>query len=195
MGTDFYDTHYQKYHNKTFNIDSASFLVTLSNCLQGGSTVLDIGCGSGRDLLWLKKKGYEPTGFERSPNLAELARQNSGCPVLEGDFTLFDFSTLQFDALLLVGSLVHLGYSELGSVLIRISRALKSDGFVYITLKEGYGMSRQEDGRIFTLWQVEHLERIFRDHGFAVLDFTRDISVVNVNDMWLSYLLKKEGNI
>ena len=194
FNSEYYESHFQEYSNKTCRVDPAPFLSMLSDRLQKRTTVLDIGCGSGRDLLWLKKKGYEPTGFERSPNLAELARQHSGCPVLEGDFVLYDFSTLRFDALLLIGSLVHLGYSELGSVLIRISEALKDDGFIYLTLKEGNGLSHQEDGRVFTLWQVEHLESIFRDYGFVVLDFTRDISAVSINDMWLSYLLKKEGN-
>ena len=195
MDSDFYNTHFQNYHNKTFNIDPASFLNTLTNQLQKGSKILDIGCGSGRDLLWLKKKGFNPTGFERSPNLAELARQNSGCPVMEGDFTIYDFSGLQFDALLLIGALVHLQYAEFAHVFFRISRALKSDGFIYLTLKEGTGKYSNGNGRIFTLWQLEHLEKIFRDHGFMVLNFSRDISAVNSNDLWLGYLLLKEGNM
>jgi len=38
-----------------------------------------VGCGSGRDLLWMKKQDFDVIGFERSPGLAELARENAGC--------------------------------------------------------------------------------------------------------------------
>ena len=40
--------------------------------------VLDIGCGSGRDLKWLRERGFSVTGFERSKGLAALARRHAG---------------------------------------------------------------------------------------------------------------------
>jgi len=40
--------------------------------------VLDVGCGSGRDLLWMKKWNFEVIGFERSPGFAELAGRKPG---------------------------------------------------------------------------------------------------------------------
>lgn len=190
----FYDLHFHNYNQKTFNIDPEPFLSTLTNQLQAGSTVLDIGCGSGRDLLWMKKKGYKSTGFERSLNLASLARKNSGCTVIEGDFTTYDFFNLKFDALLLVGALVHIPYFEFAGVLIRISKALKSGGKMYITLKEGEGLLQKRDGRVDILWSSEHLERIFDDLDFAVLDYSRSISATDIRDIWLGYLLRFKEN-
>ncbi len=71
-----------------------------------------MGCGSGRDLLWLKERGFKVMGFERSEGLAELARKNSGCEVIEGDFETFDFSPLSFDAVIASGSLVHVPHEK-----------------------------------------------------------------------------------
>jgi len=71
INQDFYNLHFRNYNEKTFNIDPEPFLSTLTTQLQEGSTVLDVGCGSGRDVLWMKKKGYEITGFERSPNFQQ----------------------------------------------------------------------------------------------------------------------------
>ncbi|WP_394713443.1 class I SAM-dependent methyltransferase [Desulfogranum marinum] len=62
-----------------------------------------MGCGSGRDLLWLAERVFKVTRFEQSAGLASLARKHAGCPVIEGDFCDFDFSSLVFDALVLVG--------------------------------------------------------------------------------------------
>ena len=55
-------------------------------------------CGSGRDLLLMKKRGFDVIGFDRSPALAELARGNAACEVIEGDFETYDFSSMRVDA-------------------------------------------------------------------------------------------------
>ena len=190
---DFYETHSLTYRNQTVGIDPSPFLAPLMRFLKRGAEILDIGCGSGRDLLWLKERGYRPTGFERSAGLAEYARRHSGCPVIEGDFSIFDFSVLQCDALLLIGALVHVQDSAFAETLVRISRAVRGDGLIYLTLKEGPGCSQNEDGRIFTLWQPVNLEGIFADLGLMIVDFARTGSAVNHKDIWLGYLLKMEG--
>ena len=87
------------------------------------ATILDIGCGSGRDMGWFAEYGFQPTGFELSPSLAQLARKHSGCKVFEGDFTQYDFSDFQVDALVFAGSLVHLPEQDLAHVLKSTCRA------------------------------------------------------------------------
>lgn len=44
--------------------------------------LLDFGCGPGRDLKTFKALGHCATGLEGSPQLAAMARVNSGCAVL-----------------------------------------------------------------------------------------------------------------
>ena len=102
--SDFYQNNYRAYHEKTFSIDPSSFLEPFASHLAEDSLILDVGCGSGRDLLWLKNRGFKVIGFERSKGLAELARENVGCEVIEGDFETFDFSTLSVDAIILINS-------------------------------------------------------------------------------------------
>jgi len=187
---DFYEQNHQTYHQATFNINPASFLSPLTNFLPVAATILDLGCGSGRDILWLQKRGYRVTGFERSPSLAELARKNSGCEIIEGDFTSFDFSPMTFDALISVGSLVHLEQDQLITVLESISEALHPGGHMLVTLKEGSGSTSMPDGRVFILRQQSQLEEIFQNLSFAILDFSRQVSRIRENDVWLGYVLK-----
>jgi SAM-dependent methyltransferase len=92
--SNYYQKNYKAYHEKTFSIDPSSFLAPLAQRLSADAFVLDVGCGSGRDLLWMKKRGFDVIGFERSPGLAELARDNAACEVMEGDFESYDFSSI-----------------------------------------------------------------------------------------------------
>jgi SAM-dependent methyltransferase len=187
---DYYQKYFQTYHQRTFSIDPSSFLEPLRKVLDPGCTILDIGCGSGRDMRWFKNLGFDVSGFERSNGLAELARQNSGCDVIEGDFEVFDFTALPSDALLLAGSLVHVPHENLSLVINKVSTGLRLDGKVLITLKEGNGTGTDEFGRVFYFWQEKELETLFQGMGFTLLERNCQISKVNEKDVWLAYVLK-----
>ena len=189
---DFYEKNYRTYFKTTVNIDPSGFLKPLAKRLRPGATVLDIGCGSGRDLLWFSEQGFHPTGFEQSPSLAGLAREHSGCDVIVDDFLIFDFSALSFDAVLLIGSLVHVEKDILPKILVEIVKALKENGLMYISLKAGQGRCIQADGRIFVLWSPKELEPIFIGSGLNVEDFFISQSKKTRSDQWLSFVLRKQ---
>ena len=191
--SDFYQNNYRAYHEKTFSIDPSSFLEPFASHLAEGSLILDVGCGSGRDLLWLKNRGFTVIGFERSKGLAELARENVGCEVIEGDFETFDFSTFSVDAIILIGAIVHLLHEELKMVLDHITCRLGEHGKALVTMKEGDGIFKDENGRVFYLWQDTELRDIFTDLGFKILDFSRQVSAIRPDDIWLGYVLEKRN--
>ena len=190
----FYEKNHQNYFDSTVKIDSDNFLSPLAKHLSTGDSILDIGCGSGRDLLWGVQQGYHTVGFEQSPSLAKLAREYSLCTVIEGDFFSYDFSRLCFSALVFVGSLVHLSKIELSTILKSTCQALVSGGLIFITMKEGTGTSSLGDERVFTLWNRSDLEQIFANQQLQILNFSRQISKIRSDDVWLGYLLKKSHN-
>ena len=190
---DFYQENFKAYHQKTFSIDPSSFLVPLAQRLPADAFILDVGCGSGRDLLWMKKLGFDVIGFERSPGLAELARENAGCEVIEGDFETYDFSSILVDAVLLVGALVHVPHEKFSEVFQNITSAIPENGSVLITLKEGTGDLKGLDGRTFYLWEDQKARELFDTLGFKVCDFSTSVSKTGSDDFWLSYVLDKKG--
>lgn len=189
---DFYQKNYQAYHEKTFSIDPSSFLKPLARRLPAEAFILDVGCGSGRDLLWMKKQGFDVIGFERSPGLAELARDNAGCEVIEGDFETYDFSSILVDAVLLVGALVHVPHEKLPDVFLNIKSVIPDGGSVLITLNEGSGDLTAPDGRTFYLWEDLKAREMFDTLGFKVCDFSSSVSKTGSGDVWLTYVLDKE---
>ena len=190
--SDYYQLHFQVYHDRTFSVDPSSFLNILVTHLQTGSTVIDVGCGSGRDILWLKNRGYDAVGLERSSGLARLAREHTHSRIIEADFETFNFADLAVDALLLIGALVHLPHPRFPAVLKAICLALKQPGLLLITMKQGKESATAPDGRQFYLWQDEDLRTVFQSLHLSVVETFIQPSKINPTDIWLGYLLKKE---
>jgi len=188
--TNFYEDHHLQYYQETVDIDPAPFLEPLRLFLKPHAAILDIGCGSGRDLLWFRQHGFSVIGFEKSPSLARLARKHADCLIIEGDFSNYDFSNHSVDALTFIGSLVHQSEKSVAVVLKSTCQSLHSGGYILITMKEGVGTSLNHDGRTFTLWSTQKLEEVFTECGLEIMDFSRQISRLRPEDIWLGYVLK-----
>ena len=62
---DYYHNNYKQFFDQTVDIDPSLFLSSFVNIIPSKISILDVGSGSGRDLLWLKNQGFNVTGFER----------------------------------------------------------------------------------------------------------------------------------
>lgn len=190
---DFYQDNYLDYHRRTFNIDPSSFLKPLINRLRHGALILDVGCGSGRDMLWLAQHGFNVIGLDRSSQLAELAKANTSAPVIVADFEAFDFSRFSVDAVILVGALVHLSPDRFSAAFPNIVSAVKKGGYTLLTLKEGKGSKTDLNGRVFFYWEDERLDQYFTGCGMHRIELFRQVSLIDPNDIWLTYLLRKNS--
>ncbi|HET7096963.1 MAG TPA: class I SAM-dependent methyltransferase, partial [Casimicrobiaceae bacterium] len=70
-------------------------------------TILDLGCGPGRDLKTFAAMGHVAIGVEGSPRFAAMARAYSGCEVWEQDFLRLDLPASRFDGVFANASLFH----------------------------------------------------------------------------------------
>jgi SAM-dependent methyltransferase len=183
----------KEYHEKTFPVDPASFLTPLAAGLKPGATVLDVGCGSGRDLLWMKNRGFNVMGLEGSAGLAELAAENTGGEIIKADFEAYDFTQLSVDAIVLVGALVHLPHVKMPAVLNSIIKALKKDGKILLTLKKGAGRTSDTHGRIFYLWQDDEIRGLFNRLKLKVTAYFQLPSTIGTGEVWLGYILEPDN--
>ena len=68
--------------------------------LSAGSRVLEIGPGTGKATAALVRRGYDVTGIELSPDLAELARRNAPEAAIDvGDFETWEPQEADFEAI------------------------------------------------------------------------------------------------
>lgn len=187
---DYYDLHFKEYFEKTASLDPSFFLEPILKFLPEKAVIIDIGCGSGRDMAWFKSKGFLPFGLEKSSGMAKLAREKSGCEVIEGDFLVHDFSKYIVDAAIISASLVHQPHNLLPSIIQRIKTALKNQGLIYLSLKYGNGEKTDNLGRKFYLWQDHDLRTLFSMLCLKTVFQAKTASARGTDEIWLNYILK-----
>lgn len=70
-------------------------------------TILDFGCGPGRDLLSFIRLGHKAIGLDGAPGFAAMARADTGCKIWRQDFLNLDLPEERFDGIFANASLFH----------------------------------------------------------------------------------------
>lgn len=73
--------------------------------LRPGDTVLDVGCGTGRYLEWLRQIGVEAWGVDAAPEMVALAQQRAPDRVMVGRAERLPFPTASVDYALSITTL------------------------------------------------------------------------------------------
>ena len=100
-------------------------------------TILDFGCGPGRDLRAFTQHGHRVIGLEGAPALAEMARAYSGCEVWLQDFLRLELPDAIFDGVFANASLFHVPMQELPRVLRQVHATLKPGGVLFSSNPRG----------------------------------------------------------
>lgn len=168
-----------------------------------GSRVLDVGCGSGRDMALLCALGRDAYGIDASEPLITLAQQYH--PDLTGRVavgTLPD-STVpfdgQFDGVLCSAVLMHVPLAQQPAAIDFVRRCLKPGGsFLYSvpTRREDALASNQRDtaGRLFVPDVAEKLRSMCEQHGFVwIAQWANADSLGRDGVAWVSVHLKLQS--
>lgn len=126
--TEFYQIHAQDFSKSRFRIWPS--VKELLDSLPPYSTVLDIGCGNGKNMLY--RKDLKMTGLEYSEALCEICI-NRGLKVIQGDARSLPFKDATFDAIIMIAVIHHIPPDEHYKVLNEIQRVLKPGGQALIT--------------------------------------------------------------
>lgn len=154
--------------------------------------LLDFGCGPGRDLMTFKALGHRPVGLEGSPRLAAMAREYTGCEVLEQSFLELSLPGSHFDGVYANAALFHIPSQELPRVLADLNVTLKPGGVLFSSNPRGSGQEGWHGERygVFYDWPawLSHLNAA----GFMELShFYRPMDVPIEERPWLASVWRK----
>ncbi|MBS1161641.1 MAG: putative methyltransferase [Proteobacteria bacterium] len=155
-------------------------------------TILDFGCGPGRDLCTLSELGHRAIGLDGAEHFVHMARSASGCEVWQQDFLHLELPGGRFDAVFANASLFHVPRPALASVLRQLHDTLKPGGVLFASNPHGADLEGWNGGRYGAYYCLETWCRHLRDTGFAELEhYYRPAGLPREQQPWLASLWRK----
>ena len=155
-------------------------------------SILDLGCGPGRDLRHFRSLGHEAVGLDGSPEFVAMARAASGCEVLQQNFLALALPPARFDGVFANASLFHVPSRELPRVLSEVRAALRPRGVLFCSNPHGNNEEGLSGGRYCCFFDLDTWRRYVRDAGFLELrHYYRPPGLPRDRQPWLATVWRK----
>lgn len=189
----YYNANAEKFVAGTIEADMEPTQRRFMEKLPVGASILDFGCGSGRDTRYFLSQGYQVDAIDGSAELCRLAEEYTGIEVKN---MLFQELTelMKYDGIWACSSVLHLPVKELVDVMKKMTMALKKNGIIYTSFKYGNFMG-ERDGRYFTdMTETSFAEFLKKTENVAVEEqwITSDVRPGRSEEKWLNIILRKK---
>jgi SAM-dependent methyltransferase len=178
--------------------DVSQNIAALLQYIEGGPppfTLLDFGCGPGRDLKALAARGHIAIGLEGAAQFAAMARAHSGCEVWQQDFLALDLPAGRFDGVFANASLFHVPSRALPDVLGRLQACLKPGGVLFASNPRGHNEEGWNGGRYGVYHDLESWRRYVSAAGFVELThYYRPAGLPREQQPWLASVWRKPAD-
>ena len=165
----YYNLNAKNFIENTQNADMHLAQEKFLQLLPGSASILDFGCGSGRDTKYFLEKGYQVASTDGSAELCRLAGSFTGIKVKE------------------------MPKQELLSVIQKMCIALKDNGVIYTSFKYS-NFEGERNGRYFT----DFMEDTFREFIKVIPELTVEDQWITLDvrpgrgeEKWLNLILRK----
>jgi SAM-dependent methyltransferase len=191
---DHYEERADAFWEGTRDHDVSQNIHALLGSIEGSPplTILDLGCGPGRDLRTLAKLGHTAIGIDGVERFAAMARDYSGCEVWQQDFLKLDLPATRFDGVFANAALFHVPSQELPRVLGELRAALKPRGVLFSSNPHGEDEEGWNRGRYGAYHRIETWRRYVSSAGFVELaHYYRPEGLPREQQPWLATIWRK----
>ena len=157
----YYNTNAHSFVSSTLAVDFSQTQDKFLHLLPPTASILDFGCGSGRDTKYFLDAGMQVDATDGSEELCRLASEYTGIPVRQMLFEELD-AKAQYDGIWACSSILHLPEDVLKDVLKKMIVALKEQGIIYTSFKYGT-FEGERNGRFFTDFTEETFQEFVSD--------------------------------
>lgn len=143
-------------------------LKRFSHQLPLGGSILDVGCGSGRDMHWFESAGYEVVGLDMSKGMLEIARPRVSGKLIHTNCLSLDAEITGFDGVWCSASLLHIPKVLFYKAVLMLLDRLNPFGLLFVSLKIGDKESIEEGAcfrhaRFFARYRIDELHELLSD--------------------------------
>jgi SAM-dependent methyltransferase len=174
--------------------DVSQNIATLLQYIEGAPpfTILDFGCGPGRDLKVFADLGHVAVGLEGAAEFATMARAHSGCEVWQQDFLKLDLPGNHFDGIFANAALFHVPGQELPRVLRDLHASLKPGGVLFASNPRGNNEEGWNGERYGAYHDLEAWRHFVSAAGFVELThYYRPAGLPRERQPWLASVWRR----
>lgn len=155
-------------------------------------TLLDFGCGPGRDLRYFTSLGHLAVGLDGAERFVEMARINSGCEVLHQDFLALELPVSRFDGIFANATLFHVPSADLPRVLRKLHDALKRGGVLFCSNPRGSNEEGWNGDRYGCYHDLDGWRGYLTAAGFMeICHYYRPEGLPRSQQPWLAMVMRK----
>jgi SAM-dependent methyltransferase len=174
--------------------DVSQNIAALLDHIEGGLpyTILDFGCGPGRDLKTFSDLGHIAVGLDGAAQFVEMARAYSACEVWQQDFLKLDLPDDRFDGVFANAALFHVASQELPRVLAELYATLKPGGVLFTSNPRGRNDEGWNGGRYGAYYDLVTWRSNVAGAGFVELaHYYRPPGLPREQQPWLASVWRK----
>jgi SAM-dependent methyltransferase len=190
----YYDAHAEDFRNGTCDHDVTQNVAALLRNIEVEPplTILDFGCGPGRDLKTFTALGHCAVGLDGAERFVAMARDATGCDVWQQDFLHLDLPAGYFDGIFANAALFHVPSEALPRVLRQLHATLKPCGVLFSSNPRGTNQEGWSHGRYGVFHDLEAWRRYMTDAGFVELEhYYRPAGLPRERQPWLASVWRK----
>lgn len=191
---DHYQQHAHDFAEGTLDHDVSQNITALLQEIEGKPpfTILDFGCGPGRDLKKFTELGHVAIGLDGAAAFIPIAHAYSGCEVWHQNFLELDLPAGRFDGIFANASLFHVPRPELPRVLLQLHAALKPRGVLFSSNPRGNNQDGVHRGRYGAFYDLETWRQYLEAAGFTELShYYRPAGKPFEEQPWLASVWRK----
>ena len=193
---EYYNRNAEDFHAGTQDHDVSQNIAALLQYIEGEPpfTILDLGCGPGRDLKVFAELGHIAVGLEGAVRFTEMARAHGSGEVWQQDFLKLDLPDKYFDGVFANAALFHVPSQELPRVLRELHAALKPRGVLFSSNPHGHNEEGWNRGRYGAFYDLETWRRYLSAAGFEELThYYRPTGRPREQQPWLASVWRRIG--
>ncbi len=189
-----YDRNAEQFFHGTVDHDVSQNIGALLDAIAAPAplTILDLGCGPGRDLKTFSAMGHRAIGVDGATEFVRMARAYSGCEVWQQDFAHLDLPAAMFDGVFANAVLFHVPSAVLPKVLSDLHACLKPGGVLFSSNPRGRNEEGWNGDRYGSYYDYETWEQYLTAAKFSPIHhYYRPPGLPREQQPWLASVWRK----